>query len=165
MAAPLAQWVPRLMGLSQDGSWPIQTPFCTSAVTVQPTEQWVQMFFLIVIGAPGVGCPMAPSAALTEPRRSEPMAARPPTVRPDRRRNARRSMASEARPAARACSLPLAASPLLRLISIAPPSLLERLVAVGPVESLDVVAFPITALGFVLAWIIGDRKSTRLNSS
>jgi hypothetical protein len=35
------------MGLSQEGSWPTQTPFTTSAVTVQPTEQWVQMFFLI----------------------------------------------------------------------------------------------------------------------
>ena len=48
--APLAQWVPRLSGLSQAGSWPTQTPSCTSAMTVQPTEQWVQMFFLISIG-------------------------------------------------------------------------------------------------------------------
>ena len=46
IAAPLAQCVPRLIGLSQAGSWPTQTPFCTSAMTVQPTEQWVQMFFL-----------------------------------------------------------------------------------------------------------------------
>src|SRR5580700_2016702 len=42
--APLAQCEPRLNGLSQLGSWPIHTPFATSAVTVQPTEQWVQMF-------------------------------------------------------------------------------------------------------------------------
>src|SRR4051812_26308767 len=41
--APLAQWVPWLIGLSQPGSWPVQTPFWTSAMTVQPTEQWVQM--------------------------------------------------------------------------------------------------------------------------
>jgi hypothetical protein len=46
----LAQWVPRLIGLSQVGSCPTQTPFCTSAVTVQPTEQWVQMFLRISIG-------------------------------------------------------------------------------------------------------------------
>src|SRR5918997_290817 len=138
MAAPLAQWVPRLMGLSQLGSWPTHTPFCTSAVTVHPTEQWVQMFFLMVTGEPGFGCPMPPSAALTEPRRGEPTAASPPTVRPDRRRKARRSMASEARPAARACSFPFAASPLLRLVSMGQPSLLERLVAIGAVEGLHV---------------------------
>src|SRR5215210_6598495 len=100
---------------------------------------------------------MPPSAALTEPRRNEPTAARPPTVRPDRRRNARRSMASEARPAARACSLPFAASPLLRLISIGQPSLLERLVSIGPVESLDVIALAITAFGFFLARVVGLR--------
>ena len=32
------------MGESQPGSWPIQTPFATSAITVQPTEQCVQTF-------------------------------------------------------------------------------------------------------------------------
>ena len=32
------------MGESQLGSWPIHTPFATSAVTVHPTEQCVQMF-------------------------------------------------------------------------------------------------------------------------
>src|SRR4051812_3221288 len=114
------------------------------------------MFFLMVMGAPGVGWPIPP-AALTEPRRSEPTAARPPTVSPDRRRNARRSMASEARPLARACNLPFAASPLLRLISIGRPSLLERLVSVGAVESLDVIALAITAFGLVLAGIVGLR--------
>jgi len=41
----LAQCVPRLIGLSQAGSWPTQTPLSTSAVTVQPTDQCVQMFF------------------------------------------------------------------------------------------------------------------------
>jgi hypothetical protein len=55
----LAQCVPRFSGLAQDGSWPVHTPFCTSAVTVQPTEQWVQMFFLISIGTPGRGAEMA----------------------------------------------------------------------------------------------------------
>src|SRR6202040_2642048 len=50
--APLAQWEPRLMGLSQLGSWPIHTPFATSAVTVQPTAQCVQTLFLIVTCAP-----------------------------------------------------------------------------------------------------------------
>ena len=41
-AAPLAQCAPRLNGLSHPGSWPVQTPSCTSATTVQPTEQCVQ---------------------------------------------------------------------------------------------------------------------------
>src|SRR5918992_1473092 len=96
-----------------------------------------------------------PSAALTDPRRIEPMAARPPTASPDRRRKARRSSASEARPAARACSFPFAASPLLRLISIGQPSLLERLVSVGPVEGLDVIALAVTRLGLIAAGIVG----------
>jgi hypothetical protein len=86
----LAQWVPRLIGLSQPGSWPVQTPFCTSAITVQPTEQWVQMFFLISVAAPGFG-PGIASALRTEPSPIEPTAARPPTVRPERRRKVRRS--------------------------------------------------------------------------
>src|SRR5438128_441329 len=46
-AAPLAQWAPRLNGLSKPGSWPIHTPFCTSAMIVQPTEQCVQTVFLM----------------------------------------------------------------------------------------------------------------------
>src|SRR5438309_226748 len=50
--APLAQCEPRLNGLSQLGSWPIHTPFETSAVTVQPTEQWVQMLLRTSIAAP-----------------------------------------------------------------------------------------------------------------
>jgi hypothetical protein len=41
-----------LIGLSQAGSWPTHTPFCTSAMTEQPTEQWVQMFFTRVTGTP-----------------------------------------------------------------------------------------------------------------
>src|SRR5207245_2310421 len=53
--APLAQCEPRLRGLSQLGSWPIHTPFATSAVTVQPTEQCVQMLLRMVTCAPGGG--------------------------------------------------------------------------------------------------------------
>src|SRR5688500_10069492 len=98
-----------------------------------------------------------PSAALTEPRRSDPTAARPPTARPDRRRKARRSMASEAKPAARACSFPFAASPLLRLVSMGQPSLLERLVAIGAVEGLDVIALAIAGLRLLAAGVVGLR--------
>src|SRR4030081_3254106 len=54
-AAPLAQCEPRLIGESQLGSWPIHTPFATSAVTVQPTEQCVQMFLRMVTCAPAGG--------------------------------------------------------------------------------------------------------------
>src|SRR5918993_4495814 len=118
--------------------------------------------FTSLSGAPGCACPMAPpSAALTAPRRSEPTAARPPTARPDRRRKARRSMAWEARPAARACSFPFAASPLLRLVSIGQPSLLERLVAVGAVEGLDVIALAIAGLRLVAAGVVGLRLRGR----
>ena len=88
--SPLAQWVPRLIGLDQLGSWPVHTPFCTSAVTVQPTEQWVQMFFLISIGTPGIGA-LTASAFCTAPGIMVPKAARPPTARPDCFRKARRS--------------------------------------------------------------------------
>src|SRR5690348_11302307 len=61
--APLAQCDPRLIGESQLGSWPTQTPFTTSAVTVQPTEQCVQMFLRMV--APDVAMDPAASALRT----------------------------------------------------------------------------------------------------
>src|SRR5262244_2033647 len=54
-AAPLAQCEPRLNGLSQLGSCPIHTPFATSAVTVHPTEQWVQMFLRTSTSTPAGG--------------------------------------------------------------------------------------------------------------
>src|SRR6201988_3099510 len=77
--APLAQCEPRLIGLSQLGSWPIHTPFATSAVTVQPTEQWVQMFLRMVTCAPAGGGGPA-SALRTLASGSAPSAARPPTA-------------------------------------------------------------------------------------
>ncbi len=85
--APLAQCAPRLNGLSQPGSCPTQTPFDTSATTVQPTEQWVQMDFLVSTApvaavAAEACCTVPPVAAI---------AARPPIARPDPRKNARRS--------------------------------------------------------------------------
>src|SRR4051812_14130110 len=94
IAAPLAQWVPRLIGLSQDGSWPTQTPLTTSAVTVQPTEQWVQTFFLMTTSGPLTEDPAA-SALRTEPSWIVPAAARPPARRPERRRKPRRSRIGE----------------------------------------------------------------------
>ena len=42
-----------MIGESQAGSWPIHTPLETSAATVQPTEQNVQMFLRMVTSAPG----------------------------------------------------------------------------------------------------------------
>ena len=44
-----------MIGESQPGSWPIQTPFDTSAMTVQPTEQCVQMFLRMVTCSAGGG--------------------------------------------------------------------------------------------------------------
>src|SRR6267378_4337717 len=66
--APLAQCDPRLSGLSHAGSWPTQTPFWTSAITVQPTEQCVQMFFLISVGAPTISGPAQERAAVEHTR-------------------------------------------------------------------------------------------------
>src|SRR5918993_1557447 len=124
-------------------------------MTVQPTEQWVQMFFLISVFAPGTGPGMVAARALrTDPSWIDPIAARPPTARPDRLRKLRRSTASRARPAVTACSLPRLVSPLLRLISMAP-SLLQRLVAVRPIERLDVIGLLVAGLGLVAAGIVG----------
>src|SRR5215468_11025050 len=88
VAAPLAQCEPRLIGLSHPGSWPIHTPFDTSASTVQPTEQCVQIFFRIV--APATLGPAA-SAFCTLASGSEPIVAKPPATRPERRKKLRRS--------------------------------------------------------------------------
>src|SRR5262249_61108684 len=65
--APLAQCDPRLIGESQLGSCPIQTSLRTSAVTVQPPEQCVQMLLRII--APALSGPAAAASALpTGPR-------------------------------------------------------------------------------------------------
>src|SRR6516162_11247701 len=82
--APLAQWEPRLSGLSQLGSCPIQTPFETFAVTVQPTEQCVQTFFLISTGVPGAGGGPA-FAFRTFESGNAPIVARAPATRPEPR--------------------------------------------------------------------------------
>src|SRR5258705_13826204 len=63
--APLAQCEPRLIGESQLGSWPIHTPFSTSAVTVHPTEQCVQTLLRTV--APAVSGPAIAAFALRTP--------------------------------------------------------------------------------------------------
>src|ERR1700680_4959367 len=87
-AAPLAQCDPRLIGLSQLGSWPIHTPLATSAVTVQPTAQWVQMLLRIVAFAPAArGGPAL--AWRTLPSGNVPTVARPPATSPERRRKPR----------------------------------------------------------------------------
>src|SRR5258708_35482461 len=76
--APLEQCDPRLIGLSQLGSWPSQTPFCTSAVTVQPTEQCVQMLLRVSTGIPDFGggpaspFPRPPNARVPVPARAPP---------------------------------------------------------------------------------------------
>src|SRR5256714_10102234 len=73
VAAPLAQCEPRLIGESQPGSWPTQTPLTTSAMTVQPTEQCVQMFLRMV--APEVAIDPAASALRTVANGNVPTAA------------------------------------------------------------------------------------------
>src|SRR3954447_23735303 len=163
--APFAQCVPRLMGLSQDGSWPTQTPFWTSAVTVQPTEQCVQTFLRICTLWPG-----GVSAALAlriEPSCTPPRAASPPAARPERFRKPRRSRTSAASPVVRAWRLLRRASPPLRLISMAA-LLLQGLVAVGSVERLDVLALTVAGAPLVRPGVIGSsfrRRERRGNRS
>src|SRR5437667_2093735 len=48
-AAPFAQCAPRLIGESNTGSWRTHTPFSTTALIAQPTEQCVQTVRLISI--------------------------------------------------------------------------------------------------------------------
>src|SRR5215831_14175963 len=94
--APLAQCEPRLIGLSQLGSWPTQTPLTTLAVTVQPTEQCVQTLLRMV--APAVSGPAAAASALrTLDSGNAPTAARPPAAMPERRRKERRSSPASSR--------------------------------------------------------------------
>src|SRR3954468_10080932 len=90
VAAPLAQCEPRLIGESQPGSWPTHTPFDTSAITVQPTEQCVQIFLRSVTPAPCAGGGPA-SALRTLPSGSAPSAASEPAAMPERRKKVRRS--------------------------------------------------------------------------
>src|SRR5690242_10633803 len=78
------------IGDSQLGSWPIHTPFDTSAVTVHPTAQCVQMLLRTV--APDARGPATAASALrTPPIGSVLNAASAPPARPDRRRKVRRS--------------------------------------------------------------------------
>src|SRR5882724_10607256 len=148
--APLAQCEPRLIGLSQAGSWPTQTPFCTSAITVQPTEQWVQMFFLISVGAPTI---FGPACALrTEPSGINPSAAPAPAAKPDRRRNVRRSRTPEARPAAIPCKRALPADPSLRFINMC----VVPSVAVDAIVFLDVIGFLVAGLDPLGLRLVGD---------
>src|SRR6185369_15256125 len=153
--APLAQCEPRLIGESQAGSWPTQTPFCTSAITVQPTEQCVQMFFLISVGAPTI---FGPACALrTEPSGIRPIAAPAPAARPDRRRNVRRSRTSDARPAAIPCKRALPADPSLRFINMCVfPS-----IAVDAVVVLDVIGFLVAGLDPLGLRLVRDSLAAR----
>ena len=83
----LAQCAPRLNGLSHPGSWPVQTPSCTSATTVQPTEQCVQTDLTVSTAAFAA---VAAVAWVTVPPVAA-IAVKPPIAKPDPRKNARRS--------------------------------------------------------------------------
>src|SRR5262245_24153914 len=88
--APLAQCDPRLIGESNTGSWRTQTPFCTTASTAQPTEQWVQTVRLtsILPSATFFSCASALPIMLNGSWLAKAPA---PTTTPERLRNARRS--------------------------------------------------------------------------
>src|SRR6185369_7812825 len=154
--APLAQCEPRLIGLSQAGSWPTQTPLCTSAITVQPTEQCVQMFFLISVGAPTI---FGPACALrTDPSGINPNAAPAPAARPERRKKVRRSRTPEARPAANPCKRALLAEPSFRFINMC----VVPSIAVDAIVVIDVVGLPVAGLDALgLRFVAGERHHRR----
>ncbi len=91
-AAPLAQWAPMLIGESNTGSWRTHTPFCTTASTAQPTEQWphtVRRTTMSPLPSPAA----LPSAASALRISVSCEAARPaPTPMPERFRKLRRSI-------------------------------------------------------------------------
>ena len=91
--APFAQCEPRFSGESKSGSCPVHTPFWTSAITPQPTEQWVQMLRRISVAIPSFG-PVAALALRIMAGGSIVATAAPPMVRPERRRKVRRPIAS-----------------------------------------------------------------------
>src|SRR5437763_1764445 len=133
-AAPLAQCEPRLIGESQPGSWPIHTPLATSATTVQPTEQWVQMFLRMVTAVPGAAG--GPACALrTLPSGNAPSVARLPATKPERRRKLRRSRAPCDWSLASAASEPRRAWRSVLLISMSASS---TRIPVDPIERLHV---------------------------
>src|SRR5262245_32089141 len=134
-AAPLAQCEPRLIGDSQPGSCPIHTPSDTSATTVQPTEQCVQMFLRMVTAAPGLAGGPA-SALRTLASGKLPSAARPPATRPERRRNDRRSRPTSDWPGSACASAPRRAKRSVRLISMAASPSLRGGIAVDAIEGL-----------------------------
>src|SRR5713226_3358772 len=89
-AAPLAQCEPRLIGESNTGSCPTHTPFCTTASTAQPTEQWVQTVRLVsTLPWPGIASACALPIMLNGNCAAKAPA---PSVTPERLRNVRRSI-------------------------------------------------------------------------
>src|SRR3954469_18741002 len=72
-----------LIGESKAVSCRIQTPFCTTASTEQPTEQWLQTVCLTSIGAgPGALVICACASAITCGGRSRTSAATPAAMPP-----------------------------------------------------------------------------------
>src|SRR5437588_1400646 len=162
-AAPLAQCEPRLSGESQLGSWPIHTPFATSAVTVQPTEQWVQMFLRMVTCAPaGGGGPALALRMLVSG--SAPSVARLPATRPERRRKLRRSRPPPDWPCSAAASAPRRAWRSVLLMSMDASS---ARIAVDPIEGLHVFGLPVAGLALLVVCFrvgvgcAGERPGTR----
>src|SRR5262245_22888670 len=81
-AAPLAQCAPRLIGLSNTGSWRTQTPFSTTASIAQPTEQWPHTVRLTSTLAFGSPLPCFLSSAALALRTSSSCDAAMPAPRP-----------------------------------------------------------------------------------
>src|SRR4051812_12173354 len=72
-----------LIGESKAVSWRIHTPFCTTASTEQPTEQWLHTVCLTSIGAgPGALVICACASAITWGGRSRTSAATPAAMPP-----------------------------------------------------------------------------------
>ena len=158
LAAPLAQWVPRLIGLSHAGCWRVHTPFSTSAMTVQPTEQCVQTFFRTSTAAPALE-PLA-SAARTESSRTMLIIASVPakTGTAKKRAAVKCAYGGGCREDARlgTPNLLLSASDQHGLRSLRLRLRLSPLVAIGPVvERFHVFGFAVARACFLAAGVIG----------
>src|SRR4051812_29160630 len=129
-------------------------------MTVQPTEQWVQIFLRMV--APAVAIDPAAFALRTVASGKAPAAASPPAARPERRRKLRRSSWPWDGPAKAVARVPRRAWRSVRLISMCVP--LSARIPVHAIVGLHVIGLPVADLAFFIVGLavglgdIGERS-------
>src|SRR4029079_1292035 len=129
-------------------------------MTVQPTEQWVQIFLRMV--APAVAIDPAAFALRTVASGKAPTAASPPAARPERRRKLRRSSWPWDGPAKAEARVPRRAWRSVRLISMWVP--LSARIPVHAVVGLHVIGLFVTGLALLIVGLVvrgGDAGERR----